>query len=423
MDISLNERYRLRQQKLMAQMKEGVALIQAGGVTQDPLLYDKNVEYLTGITDKEAILLLAPSGLRVDYFETLQGPELGRGRVAHAILFVTERTPAQEFIDGASEPLNALQEKSGVDRVLALSKLQEILNRNLMRQSVLWFNTPGTPKLEKELSPQHLFVNQVRERFYWLTPRNIAPLIHKMRFIKDEYEIDCLRRAFAVQAEIFTRIMRELKPGTNESLGQAIFDYEVTTRPPEVTAGLEKYDSGIIVAGGKNAVIGHYMANNQPIQDGDLVLIDAGISYNGYYSDITSTFPANGKFSPRQRELYAIVLEAQNQAITAMRPGVTEFELHQIVYNVFKTHGLAQNSYGRCGHSVGLSIHDVYEYPDPPLEPGVVLVIEPFLMLPDEGIGIRIECGVLITEDGHEILPRPPQEIDEIEAVCRRDSA
>lgn len=423
MDTSLSERYRARQQKLMAQMGQGVALIQAGGVTQDQLLYDKNVDYLTGITDKEAVLLLAPDGLRVDYFETLQGPELGRGRVAQSILFVNERTPAQEFIDGATEDLAAVQGKSGVDRVLGLNKLQETLNRNLMRQSVLWFNSPGTPQLGKTLSPQQLFINEVRERFYWLTPRNIAPLIHKMRFIKDEYEIECLRQAFAVQTEIFTRIMRELKPGTNESLGQAIFDYEVTMRPREVTAGLEKYDNGIIVASGKNAMIGHYMANNQEIQEGDLVLVDAGISYNGYYSDITSTFPANGKFSPRQRELYAIVLEAQNQAIAAMRPGVTEFELHEIVYNVFKAHGLAQNSYGRCGHSVGLSIHDVYEYPDPPLEPGVVLVIEPFLMLPDEGIGIRIECGVLITADGHEILPRPPQEIDEIEAVCQRHSA
>lgn len=421
MDTSLSERYRARQQRLMAQMGEGIALIQAGGVTQDPLLYDKNVEYLTGITEHEAVLLLAPKGVRVDFFETLQGPELGRGRVVHSILFVSERTQAQTFIDGPTAGLDDVKTAAGVDRVLSLNKLNETLNRNLMREAVLWFNTPGAPQLGKPLSEQHLFINELRERFYWLEYRNIAKCIHQMRFVKDEYEIECLRQAFAIHAEIFTKIMSALKPGTNESLGQAIFDFEVTTRPREVSAGLEKYDNAIIIAAGKNAMIGHYMANNQAIHDGDLVLIDAGVSYKGYYSDITSTFPANGTFTPRQRELYAIVLEAQKQAIAAMRPGVTEFEVHQAAYNVFKAHGLEQDGYGRCGHSVGLSIHDVYPAPDVPLEPGCVIVIEPFLMLPEEGIGIRLEVGVLITENGAELLPHPPQEIDEVEAACRRD--
>lgn len=421
MDTSLSERYRARQQRLMAQMGEGIALLQAGGVTQDPLLYDKNVEYLTGITGHEAVLLLAPKGVRVDYFETLQGPELGRGRVVNSILFVNERTQAQTFIDGPGAGMENVKAAAGVDRVLSRNKLNETLNRNLMRESVLWLNTPGAPQLGKPLSEQHLFINELRERFYWLEYRNIAKCIHQMRFVKDEYEIECLRQAFAIHAEIFTKIMGALKPGTNEALGQAIFDYEVTTRPREVTAGLEKYDNAIIVAAGKNAMIGHYMANNQEIHDGDLVLIDAGVSYKGYYSDITSTFPANGTFTPRQREVYAIVLEAQKQAIAAMRPGVTEFEVHQAVYNVFKAHGLEQYGYGRCGHSVGLSIHDVYPMPDAPLEPGCVIVIEPFIMLPDEGIGIRLEVGVLITENGAELLPHPTQEIDEVEAACRRD--
>jgi Xaa-Pro aminopeptidase len=104
--------------------------------------------------------------------------------------------------------------------------------------------------------------------------------------------------------------MRTLKPGDNESLGQAIFEYEVHRRPKEVTLGLDMYDNSIIVGSGANSAIAHYMDNNQEIKDGDLVLIDAGVLYNGYSSDITSTFPANGRFSPRQRELYAIVLEA-----------------------------------------------------------------------------------------------------------------
>ena len=420
MDTSLANRYRGRQQELMQQMGEGLALIQAGGVTQDALLHDKNVLYLTGLSAPDAVLLLAPGGIKVDYFETMHTAEVGRGRMVHTILFVNERTAAQVFIDGPADNLEAVQQAAGVDRVLGLDKLNETLHRNLMRQSVLWLNTPATPRLDKPLTPQLFFSNQLRERYYWLSCRNIAPLIHKMRYVKDAYEINCLRQAFSVQTEIFTQIMSTLRPGINESLGQAIFEYEVRTRPQHISVGLDMYDSSIIVGAGKNAVIGHYMANNQEILDGDLVLIDAGISYHGYYSDITSTFPANGSFTPRQRELYAIVLEAQKQAIATMRPGVTEYEVHQAVYAVFQAHGLEKESYGRCGHSVGLNIHDVYEYPDPPLVPGVVVVIEPFLMLPNEGIGIRLECGVLITANGPEILPHPPQEIEAVEAVCRR---
>ncbi len=405
----------------MAQMDEGIALIQAGGVAQDPALPDKNVAYLTGVTDSEAVLLLAPQGVRVDYFETLQSREVGRGRVVRSILFAHVRSGAQAFLDGVGESLETLQTRSGVDRVMQLSQLPETLNRNLMRQQLFWGNSAGTPQLGKPVPTPHLLLKEIKERFYWLEWRNIAPLIHKMRFLKDAYEIECLRQAFTIHAEIFTKLMGALRPGINESLGQAIFEYEVTTRPQHITLGMGNYDSSIIVAAGKNAVIGHYMDNNQLIQDGDLVLLDAGVCYHGYYSDISSTFPANGKFTPRQRELYAIVLAAQKAAIAAMRPGITEYELHQIVYDVFAAHGLGKYSYGRCGHSVGLNIHDVYEYPDPPLEPGVVLVIEPFLMLPDEGIGIRLECGILITEDGHEVLPHPPQELEAVEAACRRE--
>jgi Xaa-Pro aminopeptidase len=119
-----------------------------------------------------------------------------------------------------------------------------------------------------------------------------------------------------------------------------------------------------------------------------------------------------------------MVLEAENAAIATMRPGSTMREAHQAVYDVFKKYGVEQYSYGNCGHPVGLNIHDpngrYADDRDQPFVPGVVIVIEPFLMLPDEGIGIRIEDGVLITETGHEILSGPPREIEEVEALCRR---
>ena len=422
----LAEVYAGRRQRLMAQMGGGVALIHSGGMSPDSQLWDMNLAYLTGVTDKSAYLLLAPDGVRVERLETRTGPELMRGRLVHEILFVEPRSAQQEFMEGKGATFEEIQRATGVDRVYALDKLNDTLAKALMMTDVLWLNAPGTLSLGKPLTPDLAFINQIRERFFWVDLRNIASMIHEMRFVKDACEIVSLREAFRINTEIFEKIMRTLKPGDNESLGQAIFDYEIRTRVGVVTSGVgsDLYPASIIVGAGKNSAIPHYMDNNQEIQDGDLVLIDGGVSVNGYFSDITRTFPANGRFTPRQRELYAAVLEAQKAAIDTMRPGSTLLAAHQAVYDVFEKHHLAQYSYGNCGHTVGLNIHDatgrVPDDREQPFEPGVVLVIEPFLTIPEENMGVRIEDGVLITDAGCELLAGPPKEIDAVEALCRR---
>jgi Xaa-Pro aminopeptidase len=415
----LAQMYRNRRERLAAHIGDGLAVINSGGVAPDPLLYDKNLFYLTGMDDKKAVLVLAPEGITVDRWETIQGPEVGRGRKVTEVLFVNERDERQKFIDGEGLTIEKIRALSGVEAVYNLDKMEMILSLALMEAEQVWLNTPGFPKLGGNPPDEGLTFKNMRDRFYWIQFRNIAETIHDMRWVKDDYEIECLRKAFEIHSEIYTKIMRTLKPGDNESLGQAIFEYEVAIRPKEVTLGLDMYDNSIIVAAGANSCIGHYMANNQRIKDGDLILVDAGVLYNGYSSDITSTFPANGRFSARQKELYSIVLEAQKQAIATMRPGSSQLDAHKAVYDTFYEHGLARYGYGNCGHSVGLNIHDATRKWDQPLKPGCVLVIEPFLMLPEEGIGIRIESGVLITEDGHELLPDAPKEIEEIEAVCQ----
>jgi Xaa-Pro aminopeptidase len=419
-ETDLAKIYGNRRQRLAEQIDQGIALITSAGVAPDPSLFDKNLTYLIGIPSRSAALLLAPQGVTVDRWETHTGPEVGRGRKVREVLFVEERSERQKIMDGEGDSLDGLRESSGVEAIYGLDKMDVILSAAFMKEEVLWLNTPGNSRMSGPLPAEVVKINQIRDRYYWLKLKNIAPKIHDMRRVKEPYEIEYLRRAFAIHTEIFEKIMCNLKPGENESLGQAIFDYDVTIQPPEISAGLDLYASSIIVASGKNAAIAHYMDNNQEIQDGDLILIDSGVSCNGYFSDITVTFPANGRYSPRQRELYAIVLEAQKKAIATMKPGATAFEAHKAVYDHFDAHGLAQYGYGNCGHPVGLNIHDPNGEPDTPYDPGVVLVIEPFLAIPEEGIGIRIENGVLITEDGYEILPGPPREIDEIETLCQR---
>jgi Xaa-Pro aminopeptidase len=436
---SLTERYRARRRQLVqaaqdardAQETPGagsnIILVQSAGTSPDPFLWDKNLAYLTGRNDRQACLLLAPDGVRVERAETRTGPELGRGRVVHEILFVAERTPQEQFMDGPSPSLEEMREATGVDRAYLLSQLETVLQAALMASETLWLNTPYTPQLGSPLTPDLTLAQRIREHFYWVRLRNIAPLIHQQRFVKDENEVACLRRAFEIQTAIFERIMRELTPGTNEALGQAIFEYEVRARGPEVGHGMgtDLYAASIIVGAGKNAAIPHYMSNDQPIHDGDLVLIDGSAAVGGYAADITRTFPANGRFTPRQRELYALVLEAQEAAIATMKPGATLRDGHQAVYDVFKRYGVERYGYGNAGHSVGLNVHDPNGWMpggrEVPFEPGVVLVIEPFLTMPEEGLGIRIEDGVLITEHGHEVLAGPPRTIEAIEALCQRD--
>lgn len=411
--------FKARRIRLAEQIDSGIALIQSAGVAPDPNLFDKNLRYLTGTDSRQAILLLAPGGVMVDRWETKSGPEVGRGRMIKEALFVEKRGEREAFMDGEGSTFQDIKDKSGVEDVYELSAMDEILSQALMKEEVVWLNTPANPGLKGSLPSEIATINKMRERYYWLDYRNIAPKIHDMRWVKEPYEIDCLRRAFALHTRVFNKIIRTLKPGNNESLGQAIFEYEIRRTAGEFTFGLDLYAEAIIVAAGGNTAIAHYMDNVQEIRDGDLVLIDSGIACDGYYSDISVTFPANGRFSARQRELYGIVLEAQKKAIATMMPGSSQLDSHKAVYEHFDGHGLAKYNYGNCGHAVGLNIHDATGDPDKPYEAGVVVVIEPFLVIPEEDLGIRIESGILITEDGPELLPSPPREIEDLEALCQ----
>jgi len=422
----MKELYKNRRKKLMGQMDGGIAMICSAGMCPDPFLFDKNLEYLTGRKNKEDILVIAPQGITINQFETLTGPEVSRGRIVKEVLFVKERTAREKLIDGEGKSLDDLRNATAIQNILDMSKLDEVLGGALLINDLLWVNVATRPGLNQPLSHDLIQLNTIRDMFLWVRFKNIAPLIHEMRRTKEPFEIDCLRKAFKIHTEAFEKIMRNLKPGENESLGMAVYDYETGSQGPDVTGhGMDRYKaSNIIVASGKNTIISHYMDNNQDIQDGDLVLINAGVEYKGYCSDITRTFPANGKFTSRQKELYKIVLEAQKQAIDTMKPGSNARQAHETVYRTWKKYGLEKYGYGFCGHPVGLNIHDANGWrgdDDKPFEPGNVIVIEPMLMIPEEENGIRIEDGVIITEDGVEMMPGPVKEVADIEKLCKRD--
>lgn len=421
-NVDLDHIYKNRRSRLMQEMGSGVSIISQASNSPDPYLKDKNLEYLTGIKDKDAVLVLAPDSIAINQWASQKTENVGRGEPAHEILFVRERSAREKMMDGETGGADLVKKETGVDAVLSLDEFDSAIGQALMKTETLWVNIPAPHSLYVPLSNDLIKLNHIRERFLWLDIKNIASLIHEMRRVKDEYEIACLREAFQIHTEVFEKIMSGLKPGDNEAKGKAIWDYETNMRGAHVSgSALDDYASNIVVAAGANTAIAHYMDNNQDIRDGDLVLIDAGVSVNGYSSDITRTFPANGKFTERQKELYKIALEAQKAAISTMKPGSTMRIAHKAVYDTWKAYGLERYGYGTCGHPVGLNIHDSNGWKsddDLPFKPGTVLVTEPFLSIPEEGTGIRIEDGILITEDGCEALPGPAKEVEDIENFC-----
>ncbi|MBU3916144.1 M24 family metallopeptidase, partial [bacterium] len=219
-------------------------------------------------------------------------------------------------------------------------------------------------------------------------------------------------------------VMRKLKPGMMEYQVEAELVYHY------LFGGCKRQGFEAIVAGGKNAATLHYVNNSEKLQDGDLVLIDTGGEYGMYSGDITRVYPVNGKFSDRQRLCYQAVLEVNQTFIKELKSGYTWKQLYEkageIMGEVYARYGFIENakdhlkvSYHRIGHFLGLDIHDVGRL-DIPMKPGAIITVEPGLYLPEEGIGIRIEDNVLLTEKSVEVLSGSiPKEIEEIEEIMR----
>ena len=253
--------------------------------------------------------------------------------------------------------------------------------------------------------------------------KDIRASIETLRQIKSPGEIRFLTKAIELSLDAHMEAMRMMRPG--------IFEYQVAAKMVEVHAkgGSEAEGYAPIVGSGFNSTVLHYDQLARKVQDGDVVVLDVGAQYAGYSADITRTFPANGKFTPRQREIYDIVLGAQNAALGALKPGMDlckkgDKSVFKISYDYINSHGkdlhgktLGQYYIHGLGHSIGLNVHDPGEYCKP-LQPGMVITMEPGIYIPEENLGVRIEDDVLITENGYkflsERLPRDPDQIEKI---------
>ena len=394
--------------------------------THHPYRQDSDFSYLTGFPEPEAVLVLVP----------------GRAH-GEALLFCRERDPDREGWDGPRFGPEGAVEAFGMDDAYPIGDLDDILPGLLEGRSRVYYHFGRDAEFDLQLIG---WVNRVRAmmRMGAQPPHEFLELGHlldEMRLFKDRDELKLMQRAADITVEAHAAAMRAVRPGMHEYQLQAQLEY--TFRMHDAVPAY-----GSIVGAGANGCVLHYVANAGRINDGDLVLIDAGAEYRGYAADITRTFPANGRFTPAQRALHDLVGQAQAAALAQARPGVPYQAGHDAAVETL-TEGLlkfgllkgslekniSEERYKRfyrhkTGHWIGLDVHDVGEYridgESRLLEPGMVFTIEPGLYIsPDDtsvaakwrGIGIRIEDDVLVTNDGHRVLTDAlARSADEIEA-------
>ncbi len=395
---------------------------------------DSDFYYLTGFDEPDALLVLAP--------------EHGEHR---CVLFVRERDRALEIWTGRRLGVERAADSLGVDVAYSIDELDARLPHYLSGAATLWYELGRDEALDRDIQTA-LTTARSKTRKRGTAPTAIAQpaaVLHSLRACKSTEEIETLRRAAALTARGHLAGMRMTRPGLFEYEIEATIEYEYRRGG----AQREAYES--IVASGDNATILHYSSNRHRLIEGELLLVDSGCELDYYASDVTRTWPINGRFSPEQRAIYEIVLAAQAAAIAEVRPGNAQSAFHQAAVRTI-TEGLLDIAllsgtvdenieleryrdyfmHG-TGHWMGLDVHDVGRYRDESdgpirFEPGMVTTIEPGIYVNrdlscDErfkGIGVRIEDDLLVTSDGYENLttaiPKSIEELEEIVSGARR---
>ncbi len=399
-----------RRARLLESFPDGLILVRGAAAEG----VNPNFFYLTGLTEAAGVLAISAAGLRVFTGKDHPGPDYVSGRLVHQVLFLPPGDPvAARWGEDARATHEATHEDAvGVDAVLSTAELDTRLSGWLQASSRLHY-VRAAPATVGQIDVDTSFVGSIRDRFLNLELHDATPAVAELRSVKEAAEIAAIERAVAVTATGFERVLSALRPGIMEHE----LDAELAAAYRAAGAG---FAFGPIVGAGANALKLHYRDNDGPIRDGDLILVDSGAKLDGYCADVTRSYPANGRFTGRQRELYQAVLTAQQAAIEATRPGVTLGELHTAAWNEIDRAGHGESFIHGIGHHLGIETHDAGEIHQP-LRDGAVITIEPGIYLPEEGIGIRIEDDVLVTGNGSRVLTEAiPKSIEAIEAGMAR---
>jgi Xaa-Pro aminopeptidase len=426
--------YAARRARLAAQMGEGVALVATAPErvrnrdSHYPYRFDSYFYYLTGFVEPDAVLVVVA------------------GKTPRSILFCRNKDAEREVWDGFRYGPEAAREVFGLDEAHPVASLDEALPKLLENQPALHYPVGADADWDARVM-RWLNAVRARSRAGVTAParlQDVRVLLDDMRLLKDAHEVGVMRRAARIAAAAHRRAMQAAQPGRMEYEIEAELLHEFRRNGAQFPA----YSP--IVASGANACVLHYVANDARLGKGELLLIDAGCELDGYASDITRTFPVDGRFSGAQRSVYELVLAAQAAALSAVRAGAAWNEPHDAAVRVLAQgmldlkllagsldEVLEKETYKRfymhrTGHWLGLDVHDAGEYKRAgdwrKLEPGMALTVEPGLYIraaddvPEalRGIGVRIEDDVVVTDGGCEVITaEAPKRVDDIEALMR----
>ncbi|NOU51503.1 Xaa-Pro aminopeptidase [Pseudoalteromonas sp. JBTF-M23] len=427
-----------RRTRLLSQLdKNSVAVLPAAVEltrsrdTEYPFRQDSDFFYLTNFVEPDAVLVLCKD----------------RDEQVASHLFCRNKDKIAEIWHGRRVGHEQAKKHYLLDNTYPLSELDEQLKELVNNKRVLYYGQGTYSDFDDKIWNLLNALRGAPKKGYRAPEiiKDIRPLVHEMRLFKSAAEIEVMRKAAQISCEAHKRAMCFAKAGATE------YQLEAEIHHHYAMSGARHPAYGTIVGSGNNANILHYTQNSDELKDGDLVLIDSGCELEGYAADITRTFPVSGKFSEPQKQVYELVLQAQQAAFEQVKPGGTLVQANQAAMSVM-TEGLIQlgilagdldtlleNQACKAfymhglGHWLGLDVHDVGEYKldeaDRPFEPGMVLTIEPGLYFDEDaqvpeqfkGIGIRIEDDLLITEDGFENLTAGvPKAIADIEALMQR---
>ncbi|MBX2984091.1 MAG: aminopeptidase P family protein [Flavobacteriales bacterium] len=379
-----------------------------------------DIFHLSGIDQEETVLLLFP-----DAFDPKD----------REILFVRETSPSIAIWEGAKLTQQQATAQSGIATVLWTSSYEATLQRLLPQAKSIYLNSNEHLRQGNEVETREERKNkELRAKYPLYEVKRSAPIMHRIRSRKTAEEIAQIQNAVNITAKAFQRVLQFVKPGVKE------YEIEAEITHEFLRNGSRGHAYTPIIASGYNACVLHYITNDDTCKDGDVILMDFGCEYGGYASDLSRSIPVNGKFSPRQRDVYNAVLNVQKEATKLLLPGVFLGDYHKQVgelmekeliglglldkdevatqdpekplYKKYFMHGTS--------HFLGIDVHDVGLWHEPITE-GMVFTVEPGIYIPEENLGIRIENNIVVTKDGQDDLFKDiPREVEEIEALMAK---
>jgi len=421
--------YAARRAKLMEKIPDGVAVILGATTPASDIQFYQNNDfyYFCGVEIPNAVLIM--DGIR---------------KQSTLFFTINEREARGEGI--SVELVRTPEEVTGISRILPIERLSSTLSRLSLQTDVFYTmfrpeelsrentnekfkalqNTMTMNMWDGRLTRELQFVKQLKEKFPHITVKDCSPLIWDLRKIKSPAEIEHLRIAAQIGVKAHIAVMKATRPGASEKELAALFEY-VCKR--EKAQDLAFY---VILMSGPNHAFGHYHKHDRILENGDFIILDAGPDYSYYHADISSTFPANGKFSPKQKKIYEMSYGIRKTCLDNYRPGIKFRDVGEKVKQFLVKNGYDEEDpkfkglirYGGYNHSIGMATHDpmgTFAGPDEVMRPGFVFACDINLPYPDQEMGIRLEDTIVITENGYENLSQGiPRSLAEVEALMKK---